>query len=77
MALGTPGHLWQPTAQGKSPHAKTAMERASKVVAATALTASAPVAVAWANLARCPAASPDESTIPPDVIPPLKTGRVR
>jgi aminobenzoyl-glutamate utilization protein B len=36
-AVGTPGHSWQVTAQGCSPHAKKGMEHAAKIMASTAL----------------------------------------
>jgi aminobenzoyl-glutamate utilization protein B len=38
-AVGTPGHSWQLTAQGKAPAAHKGMEHAAKVMAATALDA--------------------------------------
>ncbi|MEM8551681.1 MAG: M20 family metallopeptidase [Pseudomonadota bacterium] len=79
MALGTPGHSWQLTAQGKSPHAKKAMVQAAKVMAATAveaLTDPSLIDAAKADLHRRTAATPYTSPIPPDVMPPLQMGRV-
>ena len=38
-AIGTPGHSWQLTAQGKTPAAKKGMVHAAKVMAATAVRA--------------------------------------
>jgi aminobenzoyl-glutamate utilization protein B len=37
VAIGTPGHSWQLTAQGKSPAAKKGMVHAAKVMAGTAI----------------------------------------
>jgi aminobenzoyl-glutamate utilization protein B len=38
-AIGTPGHSWQVTAQGKTPAAHKGMVHAAKVLAATAVDA--------------------------------------
>ena len=80
MALGTPGHSWQLTAQGKSPLAKKGMVQAAKVMAATAVEAlSDPdlLAAAKADLERRTAATPYTSPIPPEVAPPLHMARTR
>jgi aminobenzoyl-glutamate utilization protein B len=73
-AIGTPGHSWQLTAQGKAPAAHKGMVHVAKVMAGTALDAlSDPqlVAAAKADLARRTEAAPYECPIPAGVQPPL------
>ena len=73
-AVGTPGHSWQITAQGKSPaahkgmtHAATAMARcAQELIADAAL-----LAAAKAEHAEALAEEPYICPIPPEVRPPL------
>ncbi len=75
VAIGTPGHSWQVTAQGKTPAAKKGMTMAAKVMAGTACAALADpglVAAAKADLARRTAKSPYRCPIPEGVEPPLR-----
>ena len=73
-AIGTPGHSWQVTAQGKSPaahkgmsHAATAMARlAERLISRPAL-----LAEARAEHAERLAATPYVSPLPADLSPPL------
>ena len=77
MAIGTPAHSWQVTAQGKSKLAKRGMAMAAKVMAGTALEALTDpelVAAAKADLARRTAATPYESPIPDGTEPPVFMG---
>ena len=73
-AIGTPGHSWQLTAQGKSPAAHKGMVHVAKAMAATAIALiQDPDAVARAKAdhrARVGDA-PFVSPIPDDVEPPL------
>jgi aminobenzoyl-glutamate utilization protein B len=72
IAIGTPFHSWQLTAQGKSPHAKKGMAYVAKVMAATARDAisnPALIEAAKADLAARTAATPYECPIPEDVMP--------
>ncbi len=74
-AIGTPGHSWQLTAQGKSPLAHKGMVHVAKVMAGTALEAlqnEALIAAAKADLAKRTAKTPYECPIPAGVAPPLK-----
>jgi len=74
-AIGTPGHSWQLTAQGKSPLAHKGMVHVAKVMAGTALEAlqnEALIAAAKADLAKRTAKTPYECPIPKGVQPPLK-----
>jgi len=74
-AIGTPGHSWQITAQGKSPAAHKGMVHAAKVMAATAVEALMTpglVAEAKADHARRTAGNPYVCPIPPDVKPPIR-----
>ena len=73
-AVGTPGHSWQLTAQGKSPAAHKGMTFVAKVMAATAVEAiQSPslIARAKADLAERTAATPYQSPVPEGVEPPL------
>ncbi|MGH7112637.1 MAG: amidohydrolase, partial [Stellaceae bacterium] len=73
-AIGTPGHSWQLTAQGKTPAAHKGMVHVAKVMAATAIDAlndetlrARAKADHAARLARDPYVSP----LPDDVSPPI------
>jgi aminobenzoyl-glutamate utilization protein B len=73
-AIGTPGHSWQLTAQGKSPAAHKGMVHVAKIMAATAVAAiedPALIARAKADLAERTAATPYICPIPEGVEPPL------
>ena len=73
-AIGTPGHSWQVTAQGKMPAAHKGMVHAAKAMAATALDLVADPALlsaAKADLQRRTAAQPYASPIPEGAAPPL------
>jgi aminobenzoyl-glutamate utilization protein B len=74
-AIGTPGHSWQVTAQGKMPAAHRGMVHVAKVMAATAVEALRdPTLVARAKAdhqARLQA-SPYVCPMPPDVKPPIQ-----
>ena len=77
-AIGTPGHSWQLTAQGKTPAAHKGMVHVAKVMAGTALDAlsdPALIARAKAELAALTAATPYKSPIPDGVAPPLTMAR--
>ena len=74
-AIGTPGHSWQLTAQGKSPAAHKGMVYVSKVMAATGVAAlqdAALIASARADLAERIADTPYVCPIPSEVEPPIK-----
>ena len=74
-AIGTPGHSWQVTAQGKMPAAHKGMVHVAKVMAATAvecLKDAGLVARAKADHQRRLADSPYVCPIPPDVEPPVQ-----
>jgi len=74
-AIGTPGHSWQLTAQGKSPLAHKGMVHVAKIMAATATAAlqdPALIARAKADLAERTSITPYVCPIPVDVEPPLK-----
>jgi len=73
-AIGTPGHSWQLTAQGKTPAAKKGMVHVAKVMAATAVEAIKDpdlIARAKADLEARTKDQPYASPIPKDAQPPL------
>jgi aminobenzoyl-glutamate utilization protein B len=73
-AIGTPGHSWQLTAQGKLPAAHKGMVHVAKVMAATAVdTIRDPSIIARAkeDLAARTAVTPYRSTIPEGTEPPF------
>jgi aminobenzoyl-glutamate utilization protein B len=74
-AIGTPGHSWQITAQGKSGQAKKGLVNAAKVMAAVAVDAlndAALIARAKADLKARTEATPYDCPLPADVQPPLQ-----
>jgi aminobenzoyl-glutamate utilization protein B len=74
-AIGTPGHSWQITAQGKSGQAKKGMVHAAKVMAGVAVDAlqdHALIARAKADHKARTDATPYECPLPADVEPPLQ-----
>ena len=74
VAIGTPGHSWQITAQGKSGQAKKGMVNAAKAmagVAADALNDVALIARAKADLKARTDAMPYVSPLPADLQPPI------
>jgi aminobenzoyl-glutamate utilization protein B len=74
-AIGTPGHSWQITAQGKSGQAKKGMVHAAKVMAGVAVDALGKpslIARAKADLAARTQAAPYECPMPADVQPPVR-----
>jgi aminobenzoyl-glutamate utilization protein B len=76
MAVGTPLHSWQMTAQGRTPHAKKGMVHVAKVMAATAVDAirdPALVARAKADLAERTDGNPYVCPIPAEVNPPIRS----
>src|SRR3954466_14904091 len=73
-AIGTPGHSWQLTAQGKTPAAKKGMVHVAKVMAATAVQAiedKTLIERAKADLTARTKDQPYVSPIPADAKPPL------
>ncbi len=75
LAVGTPAHSWQWTAQGKMPAAHKGMVHVAKVMAGTAVDLLAKpelIAAAKADLTARTAATPYACPIPADVAPPLK-----
>jgi aminobenzoyl-glutamate utilization protein B len=73
-AIGTPGHSWQLTAQGKTPAAHKGLVHVAKIMAGTALDALTDetlVARAKADLKARTAQTPYESPIPAGAQPPL------
>jgi aminobenzoyl-glutamate utilization protein B len=73
-AVGTPGHSWQLTAQGKNPAAHKGLTFVAKVMAATAVSAienPALIERAKADLAERTAATPYQSPVPAGVEPPI------
>src|SRR5262245_3887284 len=73
-AIGTPGHSWQLTAQGKTPAAKKGMVHGAKVTAATAVReveGRSLIARAKADLAAATKQLPYVCPIPADAKPPL------
>jgi aminobenzoyl-glutamate utilization protein B len=76
-AIGTPGHSWQITAQGKSGQAKKGMVHAAKVMAGVAVAAleePALIAHAKADHKARTDATPYDCPLPADVAPPLQPG---
>ncbi len=74
-AIGTPGHSWQITAQGKSGQAHKGMVHAAKVMASTAADCIADaslVARAKADLKARTEITPYDCPLPSDVMPPLQ-----
>jgi aminobenzoyl-glutamate utilization protein B len=74
-AIGTPGHSWQITAQGKSGQAKKGLVNAAKVMAGVAVDAlSDPSLIARAkqDLKARTDVTPYDCPIPPEVKPPLQ-----
>jgi aminobenzoyl-glutamate utilization protein B len=74
-AIGTPGHSWQVTAQGKAPAAHKGMVHAAKVMAGTAvdcLRTPSLIEAARADHAARLAQSPYRCPIPDDVQPPIQ-----
>jgi aminobenzoyl-glutamate utilization protein B len=74
-AIGTPGHSWQITAQGKSGQAKKGMVHAAKVMAGVAVDALADpslIARAKADHKARTDATPYDCPLPTDVKPPLQ-----
>jgi aminobenzoyl-glutamate utilization protein B len=74
-AIGTPGHSWQITAQGKSGQAKKGLVNAAKVMAGVAVDALGDpglIARAKADLKVRTDAIPYVSPLPPDVTPPIQ-----
>jgi aminobenzoyl-glutamate utilization protein B len=74
-AIGTPGHSWQITAQGKSGQAKKGMVNAAKVMAGVAVDALGDpglIARAKADLKARTDVMPYDCPLPPDVKPPLQ-----
>lgn len=75
-AIGTPGHSWQITAQGKAPAAHKGMVHAAKIMAAMAVEAlhdADLVTRAWDGHRRMLARTPYICPIPEDVDPPITT----
>jgi aminobenzoyl-glutamate utilization protein B len=76
-AIGTPGHSWQITAQGKSGQAKKGMVNAAKVMAGVAVDALGDpvlIARAKADLEARTDVTPYDCPLPADVQPPLQPG---
>ena len=74
-AIGTPGHSWQITAQGKAPAAHKGMVYAAKAMAGTAVDLvrdAELLAAAKADHAARTARTPYRCPIPDDVRPPLQ-----
>ncbi|WP_026869670.1 M20 family metallopeptidase [Inquilinus limosus] len=74
-AIGTPGHSWQITAQGKAPAAHKGMVHAAKAMAGTALDVLSDellLARAKQDHRERTAATPYVCPIPPEVQPPLQ-----
>ncbi len=74
-AIGTPGHSWQLTAQGKTPLAKTGMVHVAKIMAGTAIDALADdtlIARAKEDHAARMARQPYVCPLPDDVMPPVR-----
>ncbi len=73
-AIGTPGHSWQLTAQGKTPAAHKGMIHAAKIMAATAIDAlsnSDLIKRAKADLSARTAGQPYRSPLPAELKPPV------
>ena len=74
-AIGTPGHSWQITAQGKSGQAKKGMVAAAKVMGSLAVEAledAALIARAKADLEARTEALPYRCPLPADAQPPIE-----
>ena len=74
-AIGTPGHSWQITAQGKSGQAKKGMVTAAKVMAGVAVEAledQALIARAKADHKARTEATPYACPLPADTHPPVR-----
>ncbi len=74
-AIGTPGHSWQITAQGKSGQAKKGMVHAAKIMAGVAVDAlddPTLIARAKADHKARTEATPYDCPLPPDVKPPIQ-----
>jgi aminobenzoyl-glutamate utilization protein B len=74
-AIGTPGHSWQITAQGKSGQAKKGMVHAAKVMAGVAVDAlqdASLITRAKADHTARTTATPYDCPLPQDVQPPLQ-----
>jgi aminobenzoyl-glutamate utilization protein B len=74
-AIGTPGHSWQVTAQGKTPAAHKGMLHAAKIMAGTAvecLTRPSLIEAARSDHAARLGRSPYRCPIPEDVQPPVR-----
>ncbi|WP_419896504.1 M20 family metallopeptidase [Roseomonas sp. USHLN139] len=74
-AIGTPGHSWQLTAQGKSALAHKGMVHVAKVMAGVAVDALQDpqlIAKAKADLAARTAVDPYVCPLPDDLVPPIK-----
>ncbi len=73
-AIGTPGHSWQLTAQGKLPAAHKGLVHVSKVMAGTAIAALKDprlIARAKADHQKRTGGKPYQSPLPPETTPPL------
>ncbi|MBS0241883.1 MAG: amidohydrolase [Proteobacteria bacterium] len=73
-AIGTPGHSWQITAQGKMPAAHKGLVLAAKAMAGTAMEALRDpglVAAAKADHKKRTGGAPYQCPLPPDVQPPI------
>ncbi len=76
--IGTPGHSWQVTGQGKTEHAHKGMVHAAKVMASTALVELTDAEIrgaARAELAERTERTPYRSLLPPGVEPALDMSR--
>jgi aminobenzoyl-glutamate utilization protein B len=74
-AIGTPGHSWQITAQGKSGQAKKGLVHAAKVMAGVAVDALQDpnlIARAKADHKARTNATPYDCPLPAEVAPPLQ-----
>ncbi|MDB5370218.1 MAG: amidohydrolase [Roseomonas sp.] len=77
-AIGTPGHSWQLTAQGKSPLAHKGMLHVAKAMAGVAVDALRDpklIEAAQADLAARTAINPYVCPLPEDLVPPIHMGR--
>jgi aminobenzoyl-glutamate utilization protein B len=77
-AIGTPGHSWQLTAQGKSPLAHKGMVHVAKIMAGVAVDALRDpklIEAAKADLAERTEATPYVCPLPDDLTPPIHMGK--
>jgi aminobenzoyl-glutamate utilization protein B len=77
-AIGTPGHSWQLTAQGKMPVAHKGMVQVAKVMAGTAIDAiedEVLIARAKADLKARTEHAPYVCPLPPEIDPPIEMSR--